>query len=66
MDQLTSTEYQKDIIFPPANFEIWPLTRTGALAIDAVVLVVAVLLWVIPRVVYRAERFEDGSQVGYN
>ena len=45
-----------DPIFPPGNFHLWPITRTGALIIDALLLVLIIFLWVLPRIIYKKSR----------
>lgn len=45
-----------DPVFPPGNFTIWPLTRTGAITFDTLVLIIALILWFVSRRIYRRER----------
>lgn len=62
MELLTADEFQKDVALPPANFQIWPVTRIGALTVDVLLLLAAILLWVIPRKVYRIDHIgKDGD-----
>lgn len=63
MNALTADDYKQDVVVPPANFQIWPLTRIGAITIDIVILIVVLLLWFIPRKVYRTEHLDDGNSI---
>ena len=63
MNSLTADDYKQDAVVPPANFKIWPMTRIGAITIDIVIFIVVLLLWFIPRKVYRTEHLDDTNSV---
>jgi len=56
---MDTSQYEQNVPFPPANFDSWPITRIGALTIDALLLIVVLLLWFIPRRVYNLNTVPD-------
>lgn len=63
MDIEDPEQYTENVAFPPANFSIWPLTRIGAITIDILILIVAILLWVIPRKVFSEKNLDNSQYV---
>ena len=59
MEFLTDIKFTKDINIAPANLYFWPSLRVAALIIDLLMLVVLVLLWIIPRIVYKTDHIGD-------
>lgn len=59
------TDYNKTVIFPPANFSLWPMTRVGAIMFDVLLLVLLIVLWIVSRHVYRIKEEEMEGRSHY-
>lgn len=63
-DSFTEDDYKLDVALPPGNFHIWPMTRIGAITIDVVVAIIFIILWFLPRRVYRTDHICDPDDGG--